>query len=118
MPERPSPYPAFPASEEQLVEALMRVSVMEDRRSRRMCVDRALHRLGQRLPVAEFGDKKPHIVEMVRVFGAVPQGWLRLVEAVRYLADDDLASLQASALVESPLPPPVTRRSGPRSTRS
>lgn len=105
MPERPSPYPAFPASEEQLVEALMRVSVMEDRRSRRMCVDRALHRLGQRLSVAEFGEKKPHIVEMVRVFGAVPQGWLRLVEAVRYLADDDLASLQASALVESPLPP-------------
>lgn len=105
MPERPSPYPAFPASEEQLVEALMRVSVMEDRRSRRMCVDRALHRLGQRLSVAEFADKKPHIVEMVRVFGAVPQGWLRLVEAVRYLADDDLASLQASALVESPLPP-------------
>lgn len=104
MPERPSPYPAFPASEEQLVEALMRVSVMEDRRSRRMCVDRALHHLGQRLSVAEFGEKKPHIVEMVRVFGAVPLGWLRLVEAVRYLADDDLASLQASALVESPLP--------------
>ncbi|MFG3364589.1 hypothetical protein ACGF0K_06395 [Streptomyces sp. NPDC048156] len=106
MPERPSPYPAFPASEEQLVEALMRVSVMEDPRSRSMCVERAFHRLGQRLPVGEFGDKKPHIVEMVRVFGAVPQGWLRLVEAVRYLADDDLASLQASALVESPLPPP------------
>ncbi|MEU6662456.1 hypothetical protein [Streptomyces sp. NPDC046821] len=104
MPEYASRYLAFPASGE-LVEALMRVPVLEDRRTRRMCVERAQQRLGHRLHVAEFADKKRHIVEMVRAFGTLPQGWLHLVEAVRHYANDDLPSRRAAALVEAPLPP-------------
>jgi len=80
-------------------------------------VDRALHRLGQRLSVAEFGEKKPHIVEMVRVFGAVAPGRSRLVEAVRYLADTTGVA-PGVASVDSPLPPRATPRTGPRSTPS
>ncbi|RVU27463.1 hypothetical protein EOT10_09890 [Streptomyces antnestii] len=105
MSEYPPGYPDRPANEEQLVEALMRVTVLEDRHARRLVVDGALQRLGQRLSVVEHPDKKRHIVEMVRVFATVPQGLARLVEAVRYLSGDDLASLQAATLVDAPLPP-------------
>ncbi|MGC5038338.1 effector-associated domain 2-containing protein [Streptomyces sp. DT190] len=88
-----------------LVDALMKVPVLDDLRSRRLCVDIALDRLRQRLSVAEFDDKKPHLAEMVRMFGTVPQGWERLADTVRFLADYDLPSEQAAALVHGPAHP-------------
>ncbi|MFV0134066.1 effector-associated domain 2-containing protein [Streptomyces sp. HMX87] len=90
---------------EQLVDALMKVPVLDSLRSRRLCVDSALDRLRQRLSVAEFDDKKPHLVEMVRTFGTVPDGWRELAATVRFLADYDLPSEQAAALAHGPVQP-------------
>lgn len=88
----------------QLVDALMKVPVLDTLRSRRLCVETALERLGQRLSVAEFDEKKPHLVEMVKVFGGVPEGWRELTGAVRFLAHYDLPSEQAAALAVGPAP--------------
>ncbi|MDG4862724.1 hypothetical protein P8605_31770 [Streptomyces sp. T-3] len=98
MPEHPSD--AERAS--QLVDALMRVPVLDTLRSRKLCVDHALDLLGQRLSVSDFDEKKLHLIEMVRVFGAVSEGWVLLARSVRYLADYDLPSEQAATLAQPP----------------
>lgn len=97
--------PFGPDRATQLVDALMKVPVLDSLRSRRLCVDTALDRLRQRLSVSEFEDKKLHLVEMVRIFGTVPQGWQKLVDTVRFLADYDLPSEQAAALAHGPVHP-------------
>lgn len=88
----------------QLVDALMKVPVLDTVRSRRLCIETALERLGQRLSVAEFDERKLHLVEMVKVFGSVPEGWRELTGAVRFLAHYDLPSEQAAALAGGPAP--------------
>jgi hypothetical protein len=93
-----------PETAAQLVDALMKVPVLDSLRYRRLCVDTALDRLRERLSVSEFDEKKPHLVEMVRVFGTVPQGWPRLAEAVQFLADYDLPSERAAALAHPSAP--------------
>ncbi|GAB3953726.1 VMAP-C domain-containing protein [Streptomyces sparsus] len=84
----------------RLADALMKVSVLDDLDVRRMCVDNALERLGLRLSVREFAEKKSHLVAMVRAFGAVPDGWRHLAETVQFLADYDLPSQHVASLAD------------------
>ncbi|WP_190178459.1 VMAP-C domain-containing protein [Streptomyces naganishii] len=102
-----APYTAYTGArlspgelEAQLVDALMKVPVLDDLKNRRLCVSNTLARLGQQLSVSDFAEKKPHLVEMVQVFGAVEQGWQKLAAAVSFLADYDLPSAQAAAVAE------------------
>ncbi|MFJ4784789.1 hypothetical protein [Streptomyces sp. NPDC088794] len=83
----------------------MKVSVLDDLEVRRICVVDAMERLRLRLSVAEFDDKKIHIVVMVRAFGAVPDGWRHLTEAVQHLADYDLPSRHAASLAHPVVAP-------------
>ena len=87
----------------ELVDALMRVTVLDDLRTRRLCVDWARSSLDQQVYVAEFEDKKPHLFAMVKAFGDVPDGWRQLVRTVREFAHYDLPSAHAANLVE-PVP--------------
>ncbi|BCL31999.1 hypothetical protein ACFFS2_22855 [Streptomyces aurantiacus] len=89
----------------QLADALMKVSVLDDLEVRRICVVDAMERLKLRLSVAEFDDKKIHIVVMVRAFASVPDGWRHLTEAVQHLADYDLPSRHAAALAHPVVAP-------------
>ncbi|WP_327352587.1 VMAP-C domain-containing protein [Streptomyces sp. NBC_01304] len=98
MPEQPSA--AERAS--QLVDALMKVPVLDNLRSRKLCVDHALDLLGVRLSVADFEERKLHLVQMVKAFGTVPEGWVHLAQAVSFLADYDLPSERAAALAQPP----------------
>lgn len=92
---RPVPDPQLTA---RLTDALMSVSVLNDVANRRLCVQVAMERLGTRVSVTEFGEKKLHLVSMVRTFGSVPGGWQCLTEAVQHLADYDLPSTHAASL--------------------
>ncbi|PZT71007.1 hypothetical protein DN402_00805 [Streptomyces sp. SW4] len=83
----------------------MKVAVLDDLDARRICLVDAMDRLRLRLSVPEFDDKKIHIVTMVRTFGAVPDGWRHLTEAVQHLADYDLPSRHAAALAHPVVPP-------------
>lgn len=96
--EAPSPVAARAAM--RLADALMKVSVLDDLEVRRMCVDNALERLGLRLSVREFAEKKSHLVAMVRAFGSVPEGWRHLAETVQFLADYDLPSQHVASLAD------------------
>lgn len=89
----------------RLADALMKVSVLDTLEARRLCLLDAVDRLRSRLSVAEFDDKKTHIIAMVRAFSAVPDGWWVLTEAVCHLADHDLPSVHASSLVRPVVPP-------------
>ncbi|MFF9622526.1 hypothetical protein [Streptomyces griseosporeus] len=94
-----------PETAEQLADALMKVSVLDELEVRRLCVVEAMDRLRLRISVPEFDDKKIHIVAIVRAFGAVREGWRHLTEAVQFLADYDLPSRQAAGLAHPVLPP-------------
>lgn len=96
----PDPEPAA-----RLADALMKVSVLDSVAVRRMCVVEAVTRLGVRVSVPEFEEKKIHVVSMVRAFGAVDQGWRHLTDAVRFLADYDLPSRHAASLAHPTVAP-------------
>jgi hypothetical protein len=97
--------PPDPQAAARLVDALMKVSVLDSLEARRLSVLGAMENLRLRLSVSEFDDKKMHIVTMVRAFGGVTDGWLRLTEAVHHLADYDLPSLHAVSLVHPVVSP-------------
>lgn len=79
----------------------MKVSVLDGIHDRRLCVTEAMERLREQVSVPESGDKKIHVMAMVRAFGAVPRGWRALTEAVQYLADYDLPSRHAASLARA-----------------
>ncbi|WP_069761739.1 hypothetical protein [Streptomyces sp. LUP47B] len=99
-----------PNAAARLADALMKVSVLDTVDARRLCVLDAMERLRLRLSVAEFDDKKMHIVTMVRAFGSVAAGWQRLTEAVQHLADYDLPSRHAASLAHPVVPPVLDDR--------
>lgn len=89
--------PRDPDAAARLADALMKVSVLDDLVVRRLCVRDAMERLRMRLSVPESDEKKIHLVQMVRAFGAVPDGWRHLTDVVRHLADYDLPSTDAAS---------------------
>lgn len=94
-----------PEAAARLVEALVKVPVLEDLAGRRMCVLEAMDRLRQRLSVPESDDRRLHVWSMVRAFAGVPEGWRHLARAVQYLAGYDLPSQAAVDLADPQLPP-------------
>ncbi|MDB1088317.1 hypothetical protein PJ985_12150 [Streptomyces sp. ACA25] len=89
----------------RLVDALMKVSVLDDLENRRLCTSLAMDRLGVRLSVPERSEKRVHVVAMVRAFGTVDTGLRELTGAVHHLAGYDLPSQHALGLVDPVLPP-------------